>query len=386
MTGFFRQALRRINKLSAEQLKELLAAASSEISMLQIVLDSLPLGILICNEKHLLTMANKSAYRLLSMSHTEGGLLWEQITDKAVSTFFKQALFGGEKTLESEIEAEVFDKKSLLSVSIYPLVDRKHITGSLIYIEDITEKRSREIRLRRSENLASLTTVAAGIAHEIKNPLGSISIHLQLIQKKLGSPPDPSIKKYFDILNEEVDRLNHIVVDFLFAVRPMTLDLRKKNINSLLSEIAGFINKELDRAKIRLLLELDENLHPVLIDERYMKQALLNLIKNAKAAMPRGGLLTIAAMGTENETRISICDTGIGISPENLKKIFEPYFTTRSDGTGLGLTLVYKIIREHKGEITVESKEGGGTNFEIILPVYRTGMPLLSFIGEKDEK
>ena len=386
MTGFFKQALRRINKLSIEQLRELLVAASSEISMLQIVLDSLPSGILICNEKHSLIMVNKSAYRLLSMSPGESGVLWEQITDNSISAFFKHTLCSGETIMESEIEAEVFDKKSLLSVSIYPLVDKKHITGSLIYIEDINEKRSREIKLRRAESLASLTTVAAGIAHEIKNPLGSISIHLQLIQKKLSGLKDPSVKKYFNILNEEVERLNHIVVDFLFAVRPMTLNLRKRNINSLLSEIAGFINKELDMSKIRLLMELDEDILPVLLDERYMKQAILNMIKNAKAAMPHGGLLTIATMGSENEIKISICDTGTGIKPDNIKNIFEPYFTTRNDGTGLGLTLVYKIIREHQGEITVESREGAGTNFEIILPVFHTGMPLISFLGEKNEK
>jgi signal transduction histidine kinase len=110
-----------------------------------------------------------------------------------------------------------------------------------------------------------------------------------------------------------------------------------------------------------------------------MKQVLLNLIKNAQAAMPNGGLLTIATQVSDNEIRISVCDTGIGINAENLKKIFEPYFTTKESGTGLGLTLVYKIIREHRGEISVESREGEGTNFEIILPVYQKEMRMIGF-------
>jgi signal transduction histidine kinase len=110
-----------------------------------------------------------------------------------------------------------------------------------------------------------------------------------------------------------------------------------------------------------------------------MKQALLNLIKNAQAAMPKGGLLTIATLGSESEIRISICDTGTGISPENLKKIFEPYFTTKDSGTGLGLTLVYKIIREHHGDISVDSREGEGTDFEIILPVHRKEQRLIPY-------
>jgi len=194
---------------------------------------------------------------------------------------------------------------------------------------------------------------------------------------------EPLIDKYFNILNEEVDRLNRIVVDFLFAARPMTLELREGNINSLIAELAEFIRAELEQSNIRLFLELDENLPPALIDERYMKQALLNLIKNAQAAMPNGGLLTIATQVSDNEIRISVCDTGVGISAESLAKIFEPYFTTKDNGTGLGLTLVYKIIKEHHGEIAVESREGEGTNFEIILPVYRKKKRLIAYEGQK---
>jgi len=283
-------------------------------------------------------------------------------------------------------------------------VDKRRITGSLVHINDITEKRGREVRLRRAENLASLTTLAAGVAHEIKNPLAAISIHLQLMQKmlgkgggkndaskndsaKTGKQQDELIAKYFNIINEEVDRLNRIVVDFLFAVRPMTLELREGNINGLVAELAEFINTELEQSKIRLLLELDEKLLPVLFDERYMKQVLLNLIKNAQAAMPNGGLLTIATLGADTEVRISVCDTGVGISAENLKKMFEPYFTTKENGTGLGLTLVYKIIREHQGDIAVDSREGEGTNFEIILPVYQKKQRQIAYnkMAEKGE-
>jgi signal transduction histidine kinase len=271
-------------------------------------------------------------------------------------------------------------------------VEKRRITGSLVHIDDITEKRNREIRLRRAENLASLTTLAAGVAHEIKNPLGAISIHLQLLQKALAknnnvnntdNQQNPLFDKYFSVLNEEVDRLNRIVVDFLFAVRPMTLELREGDLNQLIAELAFFIKAELEQAGIRLLLELDDKLLPVLFDERFMKQVLLNLIKNAQAAMPKGGLLTIATIGSDSEIRISICDTGIGISPENLKKIFEPYFTTKDNGTGLGLTLVYKIIREHQGDISVDSREGGGTDFEIILPVYHKEHRLIPYMKKE---
>ena len=384
MSGFYKRALSKINRLTAEQFRELVFSASEEIIRLDTVLDSLPSGILVCDEKHILIKANKAAHRLFSLSRQEGSLLWELIADETLAAFFQHAIPCGDLVLEHELDMDAQGHSRLLSVSIYPLVDKSRITGSLVYIDDITEKRNREIRLRRAENLASLTTLAAGVAHEIKNPLGAISIHLQLLQKALlPKKQDEQLKvqmeKYFNILNEEVDRLNRIVVDFLFAVRPMTLDLRDGNINSLVAELAEFIKAELEHAGIRLLLELDEKLLPVLMDERYMKQALLNLIKNAQAAMPKGGLLTIATLGNDNETRISVCDTGIGISQDNLKKMFEPYFTTKDNGTGLGLTLVYKIIREHHGDITVDSREGEGTDFQIILPVHRKEQRLLPY-------
>ncbi|MCL2043286.1 MAG: ATP-binding protein [Treponema sp.] len=381
MNSFYLRALSKKDKLTAEQYRELLVSASAEIARLETVLDSLPSGILVCDEKHSLIKANQSALRLLSLSHKEGILLWEIISDDDLAGFFKKSLQSGDQVLEHEMyvrSQRISDAGAnrLLSISVHPLVEKRHITGSLVRIEDITEKRGREARLRRAENLASLTTLAAGVAHEIKNPLGAISIHLQLLQKAIGIK-DGNNHKYFTVLHEEVDRLNRIVVDFLFAVRPMTLELREGNLNSLITELADFFRAELEQSDIRLWVELDEKLPPVLIDERYMKQALLNLIKNAQAAMPNGGLLTIATIALDSEIRISVCDTGIGIMPENLKKIFEPYYTTKDNGTGLGLTLVYKIIREHQGDVSVDSREGEGTDFEISLPVYQKEQRLI---------
>jgi len=392
MSGFYRRALSKLNRLNLEQCRELLVSASQEIFRLDTVLDSLPCGIVVCDEKHRLLMANNSALRFLPLSYTEGGLLWELIPEENIADFFQQVLKRGDRVLEQEMDLHTQGGPPgrLLSISVHPLVEKRKITGSLVYIEDITEKRGREVRLRRAENLASLTTLAAGVAHEIKNPLGAISIHLQLLRKALdkkekrhNKETDLLVDKYFSVLNEEVDRLNGIVIDFLFAVRPMSLELCEGDLNALVAGLGEFIRAELEQSNIRLLLELDDKLPPVLFDERYMKQVLLNLIKNAQAAMPNGGLLTIATFGSDSEVRISVCDTGTGISQENLKKIFEPYFTTKGSGTGLGLTLVYKIVREHQGEMSVDSRVGEGTDFEIILPVYQKEKRLIKYEGAK---
>jgi signal transduction histidine kinase len=286
---------------------------------------------------------------------------------------------------------------------VLPLVTDYQVTGSLIYIEDITEKRIKEAHLRRAESLASLTTLAAGVAHEIKNPLGSLSIHIQLIQKAMasnketyltahpsgkdGAGKDPSayfdlLDKYLAVVNEEIDRLNRIVVDFLFAVRPMDINLRVGDINAFIGELIQFVWYEVEEAHIECVMELDETLPFVSFDERYMKQALLNLIKNAMAAMPSGGVLTIKTQVKDGEVCISVQDTGVGIPDENLSKIFEPYFTTKETGSGLGLTLVFKIIREHRGEISVKSKEGEGTCFTLTLPIPQKERRLISYEGE----
>ena len=391
MSEFYKRAIKKLDKLTAERCRELLVSAAEEIDRYETVLDSLPDGILVCDENHCLIMANKAAQRLIPMNHVETSTvpLWSAVLEELVLDFFKETLLSGDRVQDREIDVEAQGQNRLLSISVLPLVRSHRITGSLIYIENITEKRNREARLRRAENLASLTTLAAGVAHEIKNPLGSISIHLQLMQKALSKNQGTRAEddsgglfgKYINVLNEEVERLNHIVVDFLFAVRPMSLELREVDINVLIAELVEFVRPEMEQSRIRIFLELEANLPPILMDERYMKQALLNLIKNAQAAMSEGGLLTIATIRDENEIRISVCDTGVGISGENLKKIFEPYFTTRETGSGLGLTLVFKIIREHQGEISVDSQEGSGASFDITLPIPQKEQRLLEYNG-----
>ncbi|MCL2442994.1 MAG: ATP-binding protein [Treponema sp.] len=382
MVDFFRRALKKLDKLNKEQRNELLVSAVGEINLLENVLDSIDMGILVCDETDSLIMVNKCAQRLIPMNYAEGVKLRSAITDEKIVDAFKDIIKNKEKVIDKEIYVQHQGRNRLLSINVVPLVQEKRITGTLIYIEDITDKRRDEARLRRAENLASLTTLAAGVAHEIKNPLGSISIHLQLLQKilaKKSKSSDKTTDKYFNVIKEEVDRLNRIVVDFLFAVRPMNLELREEDLNKLITNIMEFVRFEMKQANIMCFLELDEKLPNVLIDERYMKQALFNLVKNAQASMPEGGVFTIATNYADDEVRISICDTGLGINKEHLSKIFEPYFTTKETGTGLGLTQVYKIIREHHGEITVDSTPGTGADFRITLPIPQKETRLLGF-------
>jgi len=381
MVGFFKRALKKIDKLNNEQRREILVSAVKEIGLLENVLDSINAGILVCNKENRLVMANRYAQMIFPINYSEGEEIDSSVEDEYIAGFLKETLLNRDRVINREIYIVNKGRERLLSFNVLPLVQDRKITGSLIYIEDITEKRKTETRLRRAENLASLTTLAAGVAHEIKNPLGSISIHLQLLQKTLTKIKytENKTEKYLNVIKEELERLNRIVVDFLFAVRPMQLELREENVNELISQVMEFVKIEMEQSKILCLLELDDNIPGILIDERLFRQALLNLVKNAQASMPKGGVFTIATNFADNEIRISVCDTGIGIKKENLIKIFEPYFTTKDTGTGLGLTQVYKIIREHQGEITVDSEPEGGTEFRIILPVPQKETKMIAY-------
>jgi len=163
----------------------------------------------------------------------------------------------------------------------------------------------------------------------------------------------------------------------------MDTELAESDLNQVVSNLLDFVRYELEEANVVLAEELAENLPPLMLDEKYLKQAILNIIKNAISAMPQGGTLSVATERNGDEAILRITDTGEGMSDEVLAKIFEPYFTTRDFGSGLGLTLVYKVVKEHMGEIAVSSQEGRGATFTITLPIPQKYQHLLSWEGER---
>lgn len=391
MRKFIHKALSKLTKMDKGQVSALLKDIAAENERLEAVLESMTDGVIVTDTVHNLILLNKSAERLVPF---HGGdvleeKLWDTITDDDIAQFLKENLENQERVQDEEFTTEYGTINRVLALSILPLVHEKEIRGSLVHIKDITEKKERDARLRRAESLASLTTLAAGVAHEIKNPLGSISIHLQLIEKALKKQndviPGGDIFQQLDIIHEEVDRLNSIVVDFLFAVRPMDTKLEEHDLNRIIQDISEFLRYELEEGNIHIHEELYEELPLIQLDEKFIKQALLNLVKNAAAAMPEGGEITLRTCREGNQVVLDIYDTGMGISDEILDKIFEPYFTTKDFGSGLGLTVVYKIVKEHKGEISVRSREGVGTTFSITLPVPQKEQRLIGWKGENNE-
>jgi two-component system, sporulation sensor kinase E len=382
---FIRKALEKIGKMDRDQIAALLNRIADENDLLAMVLESMTDGIVVTDREYRVILFNKSAERLLPFRGEDilEKPLWQAVSDREISAFFKQKLSDQEKVMDREFTLENGPTR-ILSLSILTLVRDGSIQGNLVHVEDVTEKRGKEARLRRAESLASLTNLAAGVAHEIKNPLGSIGIHLQLIQKKLqgkGKIEARDIGQYLDVISEEVDRLNRIVVDFLFAVKPMDTKLEDGDLNKVIQELLDFVRPELDQAGVAIEAELSRDVPTLQIDPRFIKQALLNLIKNAVSAMPDGGTLGVRTVREGEDVLIRVSDTGTGIPGQIMDKIFEPYFTTKPFGTGLGLTIVFKIVKEHFGDISVSSRPEEGTTFTISLPIPQKEKMLIDYKG-----
>lgn len=223
-----------------------------------------------------------------------------------------------------------------------------------------------------SGDLNSLNTLAAGLVHEIKNPLNAISINLQLLNEDLqnrNSEKDSKMSRRVRLLQKEVSRLDSILSDFLRFAKRHELHIEACDINEVIDSVLDFIGPEAMQNSIRILKSFDTKLPKCNLDSNIIKQALLNVILNAQQAMPKGGELIVRTYGNDENVFIDITDTGVGIERDKIDKIFQVYYSTKENGTGLGLPTARRIIEESKGTISIRSEDGKGSSFLIKLPV-----------------
>ena len=244
--------------------------------------------------------------------------------------------------------------------------------GYVMLVRDLTLTREETAKTLESERINALTLLAAGVAHEIGNPLNSLDIHLQLLGRKLRKLPAASrkpLESHLATARGEIQRLDTILKQFLHAVRPTLPRRERQDIHALLHESLRLLEHELESRKVSVTLDLAEAIPPAGLDPGQFQQVFYNLIRNAYQALPgEDGRITIRTRFNDYEYVISIEDNGTGISPEHMGAIFEPYLTTKPSGSGLGLLIVRRIVREHGGEIAIESEEHRGTRVIIHLP------------------
>lgn len=402
MRGYVKRVSQKAEKLSKEQILTLLDDLVDENENLYSILESISTGLIIVDNDFYLQQNNTTAESLLPLlyhfddSRISNLQLWDLIDDEQISTFFKNAY-------EKEITNSTEDFSTMtsggtvrfLQIVISPLVFKNETNGRIIIVRDITDRKNQDVLLHRMENMANLTNLAAGMAHEIKNPLGAISIHIQLVQKALKKarenedklPPKKFVEDHIDVVNEEVDHLNKLIMDFLLAVRPVNATLELKNPGKSIKNIIDFLEPEFKDENVEIIFENHDKNSRIMLDEKLLREALMNLAQNALAAIKSRkenegdeykGCLTIKCAAKDNKYLLAISDNGCGMSNETAGKIFEPYYTTKATGTGLGMTMVYKIVKEFSGDISVDSVLGQGTLFKMIFPIPQKDKKLIT--------
>ena len=396
--GFLEKLIERLGRIGPEEVQNYFLRLAQEKGFLETVFNAIQEGIIVTDSNGRITYLNEAACALFGLEAADAignrlaerirGLDWESLTESGgpvshdMEIFYPQNRFINFYIVPLLIEhreavAGVDDSGGIVvgnhgktrPGSTIPAAPGE--VGHVMILRDITKSRRTTQETIESERLNALTLLAAGVAHEIGNPLNSLHIHLQLMERavqKLHDGVKGELQQSIDVARSEVDRLDSIVTQFLRAIRPSRPQLRSENLNTIVEETVRFFFPEIQDRDIVVEQELRSDLPLLQLDRDQIKQAFYNVIKNSVEAMQRHGILRIRTDLDDTHVVIRFADTGGGMSAENLSRVFEPYFTTKPSGTGLGLLIVRRIVREHGGELSIESGQGKGLILTIRLP------------------
>jgi len=410
-SSFIEKVLGRIGQLNAEGLQTVVQRLARERGFLETLFNTIEDGVLVVDEGGRVIYLNQAVTRLLglqtdaaegkSITHFLPELDWQKLCelDKA----------GGQRVVRHEFELS-YPRPRFLRLYAAPLDgEASGSSGLALILHDATEARQKTFEAIESERVQALTLLAASVAHEIGNPLNALHIHLQLMDRQikklragsgnwlrrgaavvdrsarsheLATESDAAeigekLEQYLAVAKGEITRLDYIVTQFLQAIRPTPPQLKLTSLNDVVRDTLKLLRPELDNRGQTVKEKLASRLPPTMIDPGQIKQTLVNLIKNALQAMTKGGVLTVQTGTGGDGVWVSVADTGGGIPQEQINRIFEPFYTTKKKGTGLGLMIVQRIVRSHGGRIELESHVGKGTTFRIWLPLHERPPRLL---------
>lgn len=337
------------------------------------ILDAINIGVITLDHDLLITFINKHAESYFNITkNAYMGQSFMRLMEHLAGDWIYIV-----KSLKENVEIKDYefivnnDKKEFFIIDTHSLKnDLNEVYGTIIVFKNITHIKQIELQLARSEKLKAIGELAAGTAHEIRNPLTTIRGFVQLISKKLNSMGIEEVDSHIQLVLSEIDRVNKIISNFLNLAKPKKKNLEILSINELIKDVMLLFENEALRKEINILSVLDESICTIKGDKDELSQVFLNIINNAFQAMPARSSLTIKTYASNDKCSVIIdfIDTGEGIPEELLTKIFDPFFSTKDEGTGLGLAISNRIINDHHGELKVISDIAQGTTFTIILP------------------
>ncbi len=371
------KVLGRLDQLDHSDLQNLVQRLARERAMLEAVFDTLQDGVLVIDADGAIDYANDAASRLIGLqAGAAGATLWRLVPGLRASldggAGKRGRKDGGPPLVTREFELS-YPQPRTVRLYMVPFEPRERAGQRYaVILSDITSEKKSTAEMIEHERTSSVLLLAAGVAHELGNPLNSLTIHLQLIERRLKklreSKEARALEDSIRVCEEEVARLDGIIRNFLEAIRPRPPDFAEVNVVEVIEDVLRFHARELENRRLRVDGELPASTPLISADRNQLKQVFINLLKNAMEAMPAGGRLSIKVRADDESVFVALADTGAGIKTEDLSKLFSPYHTTKAGGHGLGLMIVQRIMRDHGGHVGIESKEGVGTVVTLQFP------------------
>jgi two-component system, sporulation sensor kinase E len=370
------RALGQLDHLDETNLQNLINRLARERQLFEGIFNTVREGILVISKRGIVEYANNEALKIVGFKDSDIGsaVLWKWIPDLAPVINMDGPVPEVDERASVTREIEMtYPEHRFVRVYMVPFEGFTNMDPHFVVIlSDITKEIMSTEEKIESEKISSIFLLAAGVAHELGNPLNSLTIHLQLMQRLLSKVEDTDVRAKLErslvICIGEVERQDGIITHFLEAIRPSPPDFRDTNLVEVLESVLRVQEQELLNSKVSVELEVGDETPVIAGDMNQMKQVFFNVIKNAREAMKEGGTLHIETRSDDDNFFVVIADTGEGIDKEDLASVFQPYYSTKSSGSGLGLMIVNRILREHGGQVGIDSKPSFGTVITLKFP------------------